>query len=572
MIHKSIKLFKVLTNPKNLLKGVESVNKYGLKYTLKKISSLNFQGVVTHSREWVDIRKQDKVFILTTKHCYFIAALIKFNLRKIGLNAEIVFKMPQNGFGDGVHFVICPQMFASLPKVYIAFQLEQSSNSRWFTTEYIDALKNAYAVLDYSLDNIDYLQQQKLSYKQTYFMPLSYHSELACLTENGEMLGHEEYDVLFYGDVKNARRKEYLDELSKRFKVKIIKNVFLDELYQEIKKAKVIVNIHYYDDALLETTRLYECLSLNKLIVSEKSKDYQLYDDINQTVDFVNIGDIQEMCDRIEFWLSDDSSRKSKINTNAELLKNANNMFEYYFMRFMLSNDWIDFDTFYGVASHNISFQGNFICLSLPETSNRIKSFQTQNHYGIEIFPGLRHDTSWLGCGMSFKFLIKKAKDMGLDTITICEDDVEFYPNFLEEYTSTKTFLSQRCDWDIFAGLIADVDNEMKIKGHTDYKGRRYIAVDRMTSMVLNIYSARCYEQILSWNEQDRNAESNTIDRYLEKNTDYTAITTIPYLVGHRESVDSTLWGISNNVYTEMIKNSEKKLLKKVNEFKSELN
>ncbi|VTN10213.1 Uncharacterised protein [Raoultella terrigena] len=50
-----------------------------------------------------------------------------------------------------LHIVVCPQMFKQLPKHYIAFQMEQSVNSRWFTEEYFARLNNAVAIFDYSL-------------------------------------------------------------------------------------------------------------------------------------------------------------------------------------------------------------------------------------------------------------------------------------------------------------------------------------------------------------------------------------------------------------------------------------
>jgi hypothetical protein len=49
------------------------------------------------------------------------------------------------------------------------------------------------------------------------------------------------------------------------------------------------------------------------------------------------------------------------------------------------------------------------------------------------------------------------------------------------------------------------------------------------------------------------------IDRFIEKSSDLKVITTLPYFVGHRENVNSTLW--------DMISSSESRLRLQVNEY-----
>lgn len=563
MFAKVIKNFiLVLKEPTLTLKLLKSIKKYGIKYTIKKVlypySPLSHKNNVE-----INVSQGEKVYILTTSHCYFIANLLRINLGKLNIKADIIYRKPAGGFSNGLHFVISPQMFNEFPEHYVAFQLEQSVSSRWFNDEYFSKLKNAYAVLDYSLSNISFLQKNGLMYQQVYFMPLFYQENY-----NDNNGCDEVYDVLFYGDVKNPRRKKCLDVISKKFKTKIVKNLFADDLYVEIKKAKVIINIHYYDNALLETTRLYECLSLNKLIISERSADLSTYEDIEKTVDFVDVGDIEQMCNRISYWLEDDERRKIKIKNNINYLQQSSNVFEYYFMRFMLANDWITFDEFYKLAGHNIKLSNDFICLSLPESIERNQQFSLQNHFNIQMFPGLRHQQGWLGCGMSYKFILQKAKETGLDMVTICEDDVEFYQNFWEQYLKVKCFLTTEQRWDLFSGLIADVSERLNILETKSDENQEYIFVDKMTSMVFNIYSHRFYDKLLSWNEKNIDVESNTIDRYIESHSNCVTVTILPYLVGHKDNLKSTLWGISNDLYSEMIKNSERKLFRKVKHYK----
>ena len=50
--------------------------------------------------------------------------------------------------------------------------------------------------------------------------------------------------------------------------------------------------------------------------------------------------------------------------------------------------------------------------------------FDKDNLYGFTFFPGLKHKLGWVGCGMSYKFILKKAAEQGLERILVCEDDV----------------------------------------------------------------------------------------------------------------------------------------------------
>ena len=557
---------KLMQNPELMKKGISSIRKHGFKHSINKIRAMiSEQPFYNSVGVNFDLNNQDKVFILTTRHCLYIANLIKDNLKKIDISADIIFEKPKFGFGKGLHFVICPQMFNELPEAYVAYQLEQSVSSRWFTDDYINRLENSYAIFDYSLSNIDFLQKKGLYYQQIYFMPVDYNSSYESRYPNNE---DEEYDVLFYGDVNNDRRKSFLSALGQKFKVKIVSEVFGEKLYKELKKAKIIVNIHYYEDALLETTRLFECLSLGKMIVSETSSDINEHKSLANCIDFVPINDIEAMCERVSYWLENPDERKKKITDNINVLNFSSNWFEYYFMRFMLANDWISFEEFYQIVGKHVQFKSDFVCLGLPESTERMRDFQKDNHYKIDYFPGLRHRKGWIGCGLSYKFMFRKAKEQKFNILTICEDDVEFKSDFEKSYNTIKNYLYLQNNWDLFSGVIADLHDNVRVKKIDKDNYNEYIYLDKMTSMVMNIYSSRFFDKVIQWDESDHDVSRNAIDRYIESSSNVTTITTLPYLVGHKEQLNSTLWGFQNDVYSEMIKKSELHLKEKVKIFK----
>lgn len=518
-----------------------------------------------------DFRINEELVILTTQHCLFIANLMKKCCEKVGLSAKVITEKPQEGYKNLPHIVICPQMFKELPKLYAAFQMEQTVSSRWLTDEYYDVLNNAVAVFDYSIYNIEFFQvNNKINAGKFFYLPIAYDNSFAKGYSNIE----KEYDVVFYGDDNCDRRKRMLDELKKYYNVKVINDLFGDELYKELSKSRIVINIHYYEGALLETTRIFECLSLGKaIIISEESVDIDEHESLKDIVDFVKIGDIDSIVKKIGRYLSDDKLYNEKLNKLAKYVNTKNaTAFQYYFFRFLLATDNISFDTFYDEAASFINFKSKFWCLGLPEYIHRKKAFDEINQYKIEYYPGLRHFFGWVGCGLSYKFLLRKARELKLPYVTICEDDVLFRDDFNDKIKLINEFvLTKEQDWDIFSGLIADVNKNTVIESIQTYKGLEFIKIDKMTSTVFNIYNNRFMTRLENWDSNNRNADVNTIDRYIESHSSIKIITLLPFLVGCQDELQSTLWGFQNTQYNDMISNSIARLSSKVEQYKKDL-
>ncbi len=489
-------------------------------------------------------------------------------LRRVGIAVEVIYERPQAGYSHVPHFVICPQMFPELPGFYVAFQLEQSVSSRWFTDDYVSRLENSFAIFDYSLANISYLKERGLSLKQVNYVPIHYMPGLAA--EYSEVAKSDEYDVVFYGDVNCDRRKSFLDALSRVCRVRIVSEVFGDELYRILASAKVVVNIHYYPGALLETTRIWECLSLDCMIVSERSSDMEEHEELHGIVDFVDIGDVDGMAKRVDYWLTSAGARASAVAKNREVLKDNLNRFDYFFMRFLLATDNISFDQFWDEVGCRYKLKGDRICLNLPEFAERSRGFIADNEYGFEMFPGLRHSKGWVGCALSYKYMIKLADQSGLERVTICEDDVEFPADFDSGLRLVNEYIDKRDDgWDIFSGLLADLSNEAKVSDVEQYGGKCFVVIDRLISTVLNIYNRPVFDAIIAWDESNRDVESNTIDRYLERKKALKIVTTSPFLVGHKEDQHSTIWGFQNTQYADMIAESSNLLNQKIGGYRA---
>ena len=66
--------------------------------------------------------------------------------------------------------------------------------------------------------------------------------------------------------MNNIRKQKLLylqKKLYPKYNIKIINNIYGIELFHEIINSKIVLNIHFYKDAILETNRLNEILSCN---------------------------------------------------------------------------------------------------------------------------------------------------------------------------------------------------------------------------------------------------------------------------------------------------------------------
>lgn len=519
------------------------------------------------------LAEEKEVTILATPHTLYVAYMLNHALLEAGFQASVITSPPSLGFGKAVYIVLCPQMFSRLPRNLISFQMEQSTSSRWFTRSYLKKLRTSLAILDYSRTNIAFMEQQGIPYRSIFYMPImkipNYLEFLATKGLHFERGLQKEYEVLFYGDVNNARRRTFLDQLNKRFEVKIIGNLFGDELYRHILKARVVVNIHYYETALLETTRIYECLSLGIPVVSETAMDRAEYPELESQVRFTEIGDVAEMIKAISTVLSAEVASPEARVRSANREREGEVASNFHLNRFLLACGLVDLNTF---AADGSSFPPSFstgrICLSLPETPARRASFLARNLQDFEIFDGLRHTQGWIGCALSYKYLIQRAKSIGLRQVLICEDDVVLDREGKAALSAVEKYLeSLNGEWDIFVGLISHIHLDVKIRQVAEVGGFTFIHMDKMTGMVLNIYNHTVYDKLGLWNQLNEDPKTNTIDRYLENIEGLRVITAIPFIVGHSEEDSSTLWGFGNESYAGLIARSQELLTVKVATF-----
>lgn len=193
----------------------------------------------------------------------------------------------------GCGIVLCsnllPSISETLPSRLILYNHEQvQQNSPWMTTGHIELFRK-FPIWDYSGLNMKNLEKKGIS--NTTLCRIGYMPVLSHISPQ-----NEDIDVLFYGTL-NRRRETILDQLKKAgLKVHVASAVYGDELDNLIARAKIVINIHFYEAKVFEIVRVSYLLANRKCVVSERGADDDLEAPLSQGVSFVEYKDLVATC------------------------------------------------------------------------------------------------------------------------------------------------------------------------------------------------------------------------------------------------------------------------------------
>ncbi|WP_410209067.1 hypothetical protein [Aquirhabdus sp.] len=193
-------------------------------------------------------------------------------------------------------------------KDIIIYNMEQvSPEVPWFDLAYFRQFLNT-QVWDYNLKNIQALQHAgvyniqhvQLGYcpEMTEISPTT-HRLLSATQHDDELMIEQDIDVLFYGSI-SPRRKKTLDAIRARGLTVMSTETgqFLgDKRAEYIGRAKVVINIHYYETVgIFEIVRVSYLLANHKAVVSELSPHTDIEPDIKDAILSGSLDELPELC------------------------------------------------------------------------------------------------------------------------------------------------------------------------------------------------------------------------------------------------------------------------------------
>lgn len=224
-------------------------------------------------------RKGMEVYIFIwpkSEYCFLDVALtIRCTLRCNGFQCEI-----RNTLSTTVPTIILganlirgSQLSGPIGSNCIILNMEQMyDQSPWLGPAYVDLLKT-HTVWDYNASNLEFLQKL-LGREEIPLITLGYTPDLEfpCVC-------NEDIDVLFYGEI-NARRRWMEIHLQQAGIKSVIfrKDLKGSEKTILIARAKIVLNLHYYEASLFEIPRVYHLLHRKKFVITEESANLAEYD------------------------------------------------------------------------------------------------------------------------------------------------------------------------------------------------------------------------------------------------------------------------------------------------------
>lgn len=215
-------------------------------------------------------------------------------LKSLGVDAE----RRNNTFGNsginlvlGAHLIGSQELADRVPWNTVIINLEQVTGFDVRSRPIYLSLLNRLAVWDYSVRNIEELRRLTGSpyvrhFAIGYTPAMTRHIEWPAQTT----------DVLFYGSL-NGRRQAVLAALVKAgLNVKHLFSVYGDERDRAIADAKVVLNMHFYEDSIHEIVRTSYLLANSKAVVSECGPRTEIDEDIKRAMVAVPYGDLVRSC------------------------------------------------------------------------------------------------------------------------------------------------------------------------------------------------------------------------------------------------------------------------------------
>jgi hypothetical protein len=246
-----------------------------------------------------------------------VALSLHYGLKGLGLTAPLV-KRVEDVQGTPIvvganlvgKFVDTLHVADDLPDDAILFNLEQiDTDSDWMTDTYLNLL-NRFRVWDYSPGNIDKLGAMGIEVEG--LCRIGHAAELARIDQNVT----EDIDVLFYGGL-NSRRSTVLQALRDRgLNVVVAANCFGEARDQLVARAKIVLNIHFYQAKVLEIVRISYLLSNGQCVVSETGADAAEEGVFQDAIAFSSYDGLVDRC--VE--LAQDTPQRQRIAHRAKSL------------------------------------------------------------------------------------------------------------------------------------------------------------------------------------------------------------------------------------------------------------
>jgi hypothetical protein len=232
-----------------------------------------------------------------------LAETLCLGLKDVGLDAQIErnrFDPSATNLVLGWHLLSEAQE-QELPPQCIIYNLEQMDDKNQALRSRLTRLAGRCEVWDYSLRNIEILHQAG-------FPAAIHHVPIGTMSALGRIgsAAHQDIDVLFYGSI-NARRASVIEALKMAgLEVRAVFGVYGSARDALIARAKVVLNLHYYDTSIFEMVRSSYLWLNRKAVVAELRETTEIEEELKDAACFVPYDQLVSACKEL---VADPSAR-----------------------------------------------------------------------------------------------------------------------------------------------------------------------------------------------------------------------------------------------------------------------
>ncbi len=233
---------------------------------------------------------------------------------ELGATAEIVRnKVSEQGINlvFGAHLIGTRAVAESLPPNAVLVNLEQLRGNKLEAGSIYGDLMGRLAVWDHSPRNMAELRRLTGN-PHIHRIGIGFSPAMRSIAAAAE----QTTDVLFYGSL-NDRRRAILKALQQAgLRVRHLFGVYGAERDRAIAEAKVVLNVHFYEDSIHEIVRTSHLLANGKAVVCECNADTEIDDDMRRALVAVPYEGLVAACIGL---VKDDARRREVERTGLEL-------------------------------------------------------------------------------------------------------------------------------------------------------------------------------------------------------------------------------------------------------------
>lgn len=213
-----------------------------------------------------------------------------------------------------------------LPKKYISINTEPLSRPFW-RNNLKDKLIKSLLIIDFTYINCQFYEEWKVPYVILPFGYCDFHKEIYIEDINKDI------DILFYGAI-TLRRKIFFDNLksfcfSKKLNLVVRENNLYNQYEKSffVSKSKIVLSVKSYDEIISNDLMRLAFLLTNKVfVIGEKHGDEK----IESKLPIVFYTDFSDLCEKIVFYIENETLRKEKANECYENFKTNFNMIKQF--------------------------------------------------------------------------------------------------------------------------------------------------------------------------------------------------------------------------------------------------